>query len=49
MGLYTFHPGSCGLALCDGSAHMVSENLSVVVFCRLISYHGHKPVTDSQF
>ena len=29
---------------------MVSENLSVVVFCRLISYHGlKKPVTDSQF
>ncbi len=49
MGLYSFHPGSCGLAFCDGSAHMVSENLSVVVFCRLISYHGHKPITDSQF
>jgi prepilin-type N-terminal cleavage/methylation domain-containing protein len=49
MGLYSFHPGACGLAMCDGSAHMVSENLSVVVFCRLISYHGHKPVTDSSF
>jgi prepilin-type N-terminal cleavage/methylation domain-containing protein len=49
LGLYSFHPGSCGLAMCDGSAHMVSENLSVVVFCRLISYHGHKPVTDSNF
>ena len=35
MGLYSFPPGSCGLAFCDGSAHMVSENLSVVVFCRL--------------
>jgi prepilin-type N-terminal cleavage/methylation domain-containing protein len=49
MGLYSFHPGTCGLAMCDGSAHMVSENLSVVVFCRLISYRGHTAVTDAQF
>jgi prepilin-type N-terminal cleavage/methylation domain-containing protein len=45
-GLYSFHPGSCGLLMADGSAHMVSENLSVVVFCRLISYKGHAPVSD---
>ncbi len=49
MGLYSFHPGSCGLLMCDGSAHMVSENMSVVVFCRLISYRGRRPVVDSQF
>jgi prepilin-type N-terminal cleavage/methylation domain-containing protein len=49
MGLYSFHPGSCGVLMCDGSARMVSENLSLVVFCRLISYHGRTPVTDSQF
>lgn len=49
MGLYSFHPGSCGLLMCDGSAHMVSENMSLVVFCRLVSYHGGRPVTDSQF
>jgi len=49
MGLYSFHPGSCGLAFCDGSAHMVSENLSIVVFCRLITYNGHRAITDSQF
>ncbi|HEV8071316.1 MAG TPA: DUF1559 domain-containing protein [Planctomycetaceae bacterium] len=49
MGLYAFHPGSCGLLMCDGSAHMVSENISLVVFCRLISYHGRKAVTDSSF
>jgi prepilin-type N-terminal cleavage/methylation domain-containing protein len=46
-GLYSFHPGSCGLAMADGSVHMVSENMSVVVFCRLISYKGYAPVTDS--
>jgi prepilin-type N-terminal cleavage/methylation domain-containing protein len=45
-GLYSFHPGACGLLMADGSGHMVSENMSVVVFCRLISYRGYAPVTD---
>ena len=47
LGLYSFHPGTCGLAMCDGSSHMVSENISIVVFCRLITYKGRSPVTDS--
>jgi prepilin-type N-terminal cleavage/methylation domain-containing protein len=46
-GLYSFHPGSCGFAMCDGSAHMVSENMSVTVFCRLLTYNGHAAVTDA--
>jgi prepilin-type N-terminal cleavage/methylation domain-containing protein len=46
-GLYSFHPGSVGLLMADGSAHMVSENLSVIVFCRFISFKGHAPVTDN--
>jgi hypothetical protein len=49
MGLYAFHPGTCGMAMCDGSAHMVSENISNVVFVRLITVRGHTPVTDSSF
>jgi prepilin-type N-terminal cleavage/methylation domain-containing protein len=49
MNLYSFHPGTCGLLMCDGSAHMVSENLSIVTFCRLVTYSGRAPVTDSQF
>jgi prepilin-type N-terminal cleavage/methylation domain-containing protein len=49
LGLYAFHPGACGVAMCDGSAHMISENLSTTVFCRLISYQGHAPVTDASF
>jgi prepilin-type N-terminal cleavage/methylation domain-containing protein len=49
LGLYSFHPGACGVAMCDGSAHMISENLSTTVFCRLISYMGHAAVTDSSF
>jgi Protein of unknown function (DUF1559) len=46
---YSFHPGSCGICLCDGSARMISENTSLTVLCRLQSYAGHKPVLDSAF
>jgi prepilin-type N-terminal cleavage/methylation domain-containing protein len=46
-GLYSFHPGSCGLLMADGSAHMVSENMSATVFCRLVSRNGHQPVLDA--
>ena len=49
MNLYSFHPGSCGLAMCDGSAHMVSENIGIVPFCRMITFSGRSPVTDSSF
>ena len=49
LNLYSFHPGSCGLAMCDGSARMVSENISVVTFCRLVTYRGQSAVTDSSF
>jgi prepilin-type N-terminal cleavage/methylation domain-containing protein len=46
---YSFHPGSVGLALCDGSARQISENTSLTVLCRLQSYRGHRPVLDSSF
>jgi prepilin-type N-terminal cleavage/methylation domain-containing protein len=46
---YSFHPGTCGVCLCDGSARMISENVSLTVICRLISYRGHAAVTDSSF
>ena len=49
MNLYAFHPGSCGLAMCDGSAHMISENIGILPFCRMISFSGRSPVTDSSF
>jgi prepilin-type processing-associated H-X9-DG protein len=45
--IYSFHPGSGGVAMCDGSAHMLSENISVVVLCNLMSFRGHETVTDS--
>jgi len=44
--LYSFHPGTAGVAMCDGSAKMISENMSAIVFSRLLSYHGGQPVTD---
>jgi prepilin-type N-terminal cleavage/methylation domain-containing protein len=47
LNLYSFHPGACGLLMCDGSAHMVSEDLSLIVFCRLLTFKGHSAVTDS--
>jgi len=45
--IYSFHPGAGGVAMCDGSAHMLSENISVVVFCNMISFHGREVVTDT--
>jgi prepilin-type processing-associated H-X9-DG protein len=49
MNLYAFHPGSCGLAMCDGSVQFVSENIGLVPFCRMITYRGRSPVEDSGF
>jgi prepilin-type N-terminal cleavage/methylation domain-containing protein len=46
---YSFHPGTCGFVFCDGSSHMLSENISLVVLSRLMTYRGYAPVTDSQF
>jgi prepilin-type N-terminal cleavage/methylation domain-containing protein len=48
-GLYSFHPGSCGITLCDGSARMISENISLLSYCRLVTYHGNVAVLDSAF
>ncbi|HEV8002008.1 MAG TPA: DUF1559 domain-containing protein [Planctomycetaceae bacterium] len=49
LNYYSFHPGSCGVAMADGSARMISENISITVIARLMSYKGHAPVTDSAF
>ncbi len=46
---YSFHPGSVGIALGDGSARMISENTSLTVLCRLQTYKGGKAVLDSSF
>src|ERR1700677_1856392 len=46
---YSFHPGSVGIALCDGSSRMISKNTGITVLCRLQTYKGAKPLTDSSF
>jgi len=44
--IYSFHPGTGGVAMCDGSAHMLSQNISVITFCNMMSFKGREPVTD---
>jgi prepilin-type N-terminal cleavage/methylation domain-containing protein len=44
--IYSFHPGSGGVAMCDGSARMVNESIGVTPFCNLLTYSGRAPVTD---
>jgi len=48
-GLYSFHPSSAGIAVADGSAHMINQNLDVLVFARLVTYRGRHKVTDGNF
>jgi prepilin-type N-terminal cleavage/methylation domain-containing protein len=47
--IYSFHPGAGGVTMCDGSARMLSEDISVVVFVALATPRGHEVVTDAQF
>ena len=45
--VYSFHPGSGGVVMADGSAHMLSENISIITLFRLFTYRERQPVTDS--
>jgi prepilin-type N-terminal cleavage/methylation domain-containing protein len=47
--IFSFHPGAGGVAMCDGSARMLSENISIVAFVALMTPQGHEVVTDAQF
>jgi hypothetical protein len=47
--IYSFHPGAGGVALCDGSARMLSEDISAIVFVKMISFAGHEPLADTAF
>ena len=46
-GVFSFHPGTGGVLMCDGSAHMISENISVITFGALTTPRGHEAVTDN--
>ncbi len=43
---FSFHPGSAGMLMCDGSAHMISENMSVAVAHAFLTPRGRDVVTD---
>jgi prepilin-type N-terminal cleavage/methylation domain-containing protein len=44
--VYSFHPGTGGLAMCDGSVHFVSEDISLHVFGALTTFNSRDVVTD---
>jgi prepilin-type N-terminal cleavage/methylation domain-containing protein len=44
--VFSFHPGAGGVAMCDGSARMLSEDISVLTFVALVTPRGHEAVSD---
>jgi prepilin-type N-terminal cleavage/methylation domain-containing protein len=44
--VFSFHPGTGGVVMCDGSAHMLSENMSMITLFNLLTFNGREPVTD---
>ena len=46
---WSFHPGACGVCMCDGSARMISENISFLTFMSLLTIRGREAITDSGF
>ncbi len=47
--VFSFHPGAGGVAMCDGSAHMLSENISAWVLHMMVTPKGREALTDSMF
>jgi prepilin-type N-terminal cleavage/methylation domain-containing protein len=47
--VFSFHPGTGGVAMADGSVHFMSEDISLVVFCNMITPNGRAKVLDSAF
>ena len=41
--------GGLNIALCDGSARMLGEDISILVLYRMLTYRGRERVTDSDF
>jgi len=46
-GLFSFHPGAVGVVMCDGTARMINENISVNLFGHLMTPNGNEPVPDN--
>jgi prepilin-type N-terminal cleavage/methylation domain-containing protein len=47
--IFSFHPGAGGVAMCDGSARMLGEDISIVVLFRMLTYCGRERLIDSDF
>jgi prepilin-type processing-associated H-X9-DG protein len=45
-GLFSFHTGGAMVALCDGSARFISNNISAQTLCGLITRSSSDPVGD---
>ena len=43
---FSFHPGCVGILMCDGSAHMVNDNISIAIMYPMLTPRGNEPVTD---
>ena len=46
-GLFSFHPGSVGVVMCDGTARMMSDTVNANVFAHLMTPAGTDPVPDN--
>jgi prepilin-type N-terminal cleavage/methylation domain-containing protein/prepilin-type processing-associated H-X9-DG protein len=42
--IYSFHPGAGNVAMCDGSARVLNQSISVIVLCNLVTYRGGEVV-----
>ncbi len=45
-GVYSFHPGGVHLLLCDGSARMLNDTLSLDIFVGLVTFQGETLVPE---
>jgi len=47
--IFSFHPGTVGIAMCDGSARFLSETAGREVLCALFSRDGGEPIAANAF
>jgi prepilin-type N-terminal cleavage/methylation domain-containing protein len=45
--VYSFHPGAGGVAMCDGSVHMLNQSIDIRVMLGLVTFNGREPITDA--
>ena len=45
--VYSFHPGAGGVAMCDGSAHMLNDKIDIRAMLGMVTFNGHEPITDA--